>query len=319
MNPLPWLPTAWTVWGHCVRTAPVKTSWVQWTPSAVAHDVLATCYYYLSKTCLQNHVCNCTWHHYVHVITMYLNTYVFDKEQSCHEHTENTTCPCKQTEPMSLKPNMHQSCHIFPQSTQLYLFQARLYHEDTARDTKLRRHVPFNKHTNHSQTIKQYRHTLLFASKLCHHVPLKWNTMHTKHAQTMPNVLYLRSICTAPLMFWTWNDTSLATKKLQRTRTSIEMVKVVRHTSYFLHCFQLPLLSSSDPHMTLFLTFFLADLLHSVWHSFWQSFWHFGHLIDMCLRFFLTYLLTFFLTYLLTFFHGVNIRPLLWDPFYLDI
>ena len=32
----------------------------------------------------------------------------------------------------------------------LYLFQARLYHEDTARDTKLRRHVPFNKHTNNT-------------------------------------------------------------------------------------------------------------------------------------------------------------------------
>ena len=102
----------------------------------------------------------------------------------------------------------------------------------------------------------------------------------------MPNVLYLWSICNARLMFWTWNDTSLATKKLQRTRTSIEMVKVVRHTSYFLHCFQLPLLSSSDPH-TFWYSDILSDILltwasdsfwhifwHSFWHIFWHSFWH---------------------------------------------
>ena len=90
-------------------------------------------------------------------------------------------------------------------------------------------------------------------------------------------------------MFWTWNDTSLATKKLQRTRTSIEMVKVVKHTSYFLHCFQYDLFSSSDPHIFWQTYFFIF------WHSFW-------HLIDMSLRFFLAYLLPFFLIFCLIFF-----------------
>ena len=160
-----------------------------------------------------------------------------------------------------------------------------------------------HKHTNHSQTIKQNRHTLLFASKLCHHVPLKWNTMHTKHSQTMPNVLYLRSICNAPLMFWTWNDTSLATKKLQRTRTSIEMVKVVRHTAYFLHCFQLPLLSSSDPHIP---TFFRTSYWHEPQILSGISFDLLSDILSDTLSDILSdrssaFCLTFFLTKLLTF------------------
>ena len=46
---------------------------------------------------------------------------MFDKEQSYHEHTENTTCACKHTEPVSLTSNMHQCCHIFPQTTTLAL------------------------------------------------------------------------------------------------------------------------------------------------------------------------------------------------------
>ena len=46
---------------------------------------------------------------------------MFDKEQSYHEHTENTTCACKHTEPVSLTSNMHPCCHIFPQTTTLAL------------------------------------------------------------------------------------------------------------------------------------------------------------------------------------------------------
>ena len=56
--------------------------------------------------------------------------------------------------------------------------------------------------------------------------------------------------------------------------------KVVRHNSYFLHCFRLPPTSQTDCR-TFFLTFFLADLptffltylLTSAWHVFWHSVW----------------------------------------------
>ena len=117
-----------------VRTAPVGTGWVQWTfadpswtwfeqhgfyrvnrvrtlcsdspsknQSSQLHlTPLCTCYYYESKN-------------------IWIYIYMFDKEQSYHEHTENTTCACKHTEPVSLTSNMHQCCHIFPQTTTLAL------------------------------------------------------------------------------------------------------------------------------------------------------------------------------------------------------
>ena len=212
------------------------------------------CYYYLSTTCLQNHVCNCTWHHYVHVITMYLKTYVFDKEQSCHEHTENTTCPCKQTEPMSLKPSMHQSCHIFPKTTTLPLPSPPLSWRHSARHQTPPPCAV-------QQTYKQYRHTLLFASKLCHHVPLKWNTMHTKHSQTMPNVLYLRSICT----LLECSEPEMTHPQRQRSCNGRA------HQLRWWRLWHIPLISCTASSYLYFLRVILI-FRHSFWHSFWHSF-----------------------------------------------
>ena len=58
-------------------------------------------------------------------------------------------------------------------------------------------------------TSKHWHTQQIFLLNACHLLP----ATHVRRTQTMPNVLYLWSICKARLMFWTWNDTSLATKE----------------------------------------------------------------------------------------------------------
>ena len=109
---------------------------------------------------------------------MYLKTYAFDKEQSCREHTDNTACSVhKQKEPVSLKQNMSELTHLSPDhhfSSSNPASIMKTQHETPNSAAMCRSTEKLGtKHTHHSQTIKQYTHTLLFASKLCHHVPLK--------------------------------------------------------------------------------------------------------------------------------------------------
>ena len=88
----------------------------------------------------------------------------------------------------------------------------------------------------------------------------------------MPNVLYLWSICKARLMFWTWNDTSLATKKLQRTRTSNLLQNDTAQKLKWWRLWDIHLISctaSSDPQTVCqtYLSHIMTFFLTSCWHE----------------------------------------------------
>ena len=61
-----------------------------------------------------NTFCNCSRHPYVHVITIYLTTDVFDKEQSCPEHTGNTLCSDSPSKNQKRPMNTFCSCSRHP-------------------------------------------------------------------------------------------------------------------------------------------------------------------------------------------------------------
>ena len=120
--------------------------------------------------------------------------------------------------------------------------------------------------------------------------------------------------------FWTWNNASLAAKKLQRTRTSIEMVKEGCET-YILFPALLPIT------FTFFewSSYFLTNIHSHILTFFRTSYWHEPQILSgilsdtlsdilsdrssaFCLTFFLTEFLTVFLTFFFLTHFAVKVR-----------